>query len=919
MVGPVEPGRDPGGSHMREELVGTKLTVPRVRQDRLPRARLVEALDRAMSRGVILVCCPAGFGKTTLLSDWAAAAEGRVAWVSLDQEDNDPVRFWRYVVAACERGGIHAGDRLRTAVDGSGLTWQAVLTILINELETLTEDAMLILDDYHTVESPSIHEGVASLLDRLPPRLHVVIATRADPTLPLARLRAQDRLAEVRAADLRFTLEESVEFLRGVWGLTQLSTQDVAVLDTQTEGWAVGLQLAALSLQGRGDPNAFLDRFSGTHRFVLDYLSEEVLERQRDEVRAFLIRTSILERLNGPLCDAVTGRSDGQQLLEEIERANLFVISLDDERRWYRFHHLFGELLLARLHRDDPGLVPELHARAAAWCEEHGLIDEAVRHALASGEASRATRIVEEHLDETLRRGETVSLERWLSALPNDAVRARPTLCLTAALMQLHLGRLQTVERLLDHAERFTGWPESRMVGVPTDGGMVGDVRAAIALLRSEVATARGDSDAASEAAQVALAATSIEERGPRFSARWVCACADWMRGRMDDAESQFVDVLIEGRRLPDTYSGMSPFFALGRLQEARGRLGLALRTYRDGLNFVMEDGRLSTMRHAAEAHVGIAQVLYQRDRVDQALRHVTAAMEVGRPVLDVTTPVAELVILAWIRHALSDASGALAAMEEAFQLRPSTEIVTLHNPAPAERARLLLAHGRTEEAVQWVEQRGLSVDDDISYPGEREHLVLVRVLLAQDDPEAALSLLARLGSLADAHDRAGSLIEIRALRALALQAAGRHNDALSALSEAVSSARPEGYVRVFADEGLPMSGLFRSLVVARQRGRVPELSALDRQHMNRIIRAFSATPRGTREAAGAGAPRSLTDRELEVLRLIAAGKRNGDIARDLVVTLETVKKHVSHIFDKLGATNRTEAVASAREVGLLP
>ena len=371
----------------RDELLATKLSLPRTRPDRLARSRLIQQLNEGMARELLFVCTPAGFGKTTLVADWAASARWPVAWLSLDPEDNDPARFWRYVVAAldraCEGLAEHVLPRLTAP---TVLSSEGVVTVLANQLQARPEEVALVLDDYHLIESESIHEGMAFLLGHLPPQLHVVITSRSDPPLPLARLRARGQLVELRAADLCFTPEEASALLREVWGL-DLAAEGIAALDARTEGWAVGLQLAALSLRERPDPHAFLSALARTHRYVLDYLSEEVLERQPDRLRSFLLQTSILERLSGPLCDAVTGGTDSQELLEALERANLFLIPLDDERRWWRFHHLFGDLLRARLQRTEGAQLPELHRRAAAWCEQHGLIDEAIQHALASGDA----------------------------------------------------------------------------------------------------------------------------------------------------------------------------------------------------------------------------------------------------------------------------------------------------------------------------------------------------------------------------------------------------------------------------------------------------------------------------------------------------------------------------------------------------
>jgi LuxR family maltose regulon positive regulatory protein len=923
MVESQEPRSGRSVARNREELLSTKATIPRVRRGFLVRSRLLKALDEVMGRELTLVCTPAGFGKTTLLADWANRVTRPVAWLSLDPDDSDPVRFWRYVAAALDRAGVAVGDRVGSLLEApKGVSSDGVVTALLNELETLPDEVALVFDDYHVIDSRPVHDGMTSLVSHLPPHMHILIASRSDPPLPLARLRTRGQIAELRAADLRFTPEESAAFLREVWGL-DLSPEAVVALESRTEGWAVGLQLAALSLRDHPDPDSFLDAFTGTHRYVLDYLSEEVLERQPDPVRTFLVRTSILERLSGPLCDAVNQGSDGRDMLEDLERANLFLVPLDEERRWYRFHHLFGDLLRARLMQTETDLVPELHRRAAAWCEHHGLIDEAIRHASASGDDAWAARLVEQHLDETLRRGEDVILERRLSALPEESVRSVPSLCLAQGLMHFHLGQLDSVERLLQHAERGVEPRRQSMArGVPTTGGLVTEVPAAIALLRGELAAARGDSEGTAGYARSALAQLSEEEPGPRFWAGWLLAFADWMGGRLEDAEAAFAEMVAEGRAASDLYPVMSTGSTLARVQRARGKLGAALRTYREGLRFASEGGRLSAP-HAGEPHVGIAQVLYERDHLDEALQHVTEGIELCRQVMVLRERDRGLVTLAWIREAMGDADGAVEAMNEACRMYPTSGAASLFNPAPSELARLFLAQGRVGEAESWTEERGLTETDELSYPRERDYLVLARVLLARSEAARALGLLDRLDTLAESQGRKESIIQIRALRSLALQAAGDHDGALTALADALSLARPEGYVRVFADEGPPMAALLQSLIRVRRRGPGAAVSLAEREYVNRVVRAFRP-PGGHPETPGAapvatGLIEPLTRRELEVLGFMAAGRRNAQIADELVVTLDTVKRHVSHIFDKLGAANRTEAVARARELRLIP
>jgi LuxR family maltose regulon positive regulatory protein len=921
MAGSRTSSPDEAAAGERDDLLATKLNVPHTRPDHLGRSRLIQRLDQGMARELVLVCTPAGFGKSTLLADWAAGAKWPVAWLSLDPEDNDPVRFWRYVVAALDRAREGLVERLLPVLTQPGVvSSQGMVTALVNRLQASPDEFALVLDDYHLLQSRPIHDGMGFLLGHLPSRLHVVVSSRSDPPLPLARLRARGQLAELRAADLRFTPEESTALLRQVWGL-DLAPEAEATLGSRTEGWAVGLQLAALSLRDRPNPGAFLGTFTGTHRYVLDYLSEEVLERQPDRVRTFLLETSILKRLCGPLCDAVTGRSDGQDMLEELERANLFLTPLDEERRWWRFHHLFGDLLRAELQRAEGGRVPELHRRAAVWCEQHRLIDETIRHALAAGDPAWAARLVEEHLDEPLRRGESVILDQWLSWLPEGMVRSRPRLCLAQAMLEWHRYHLDVVERLLQHVERaLQERPELREREVPTEGGMVADPRAAIALLRAQVAGVRGDGERETEFARVALTHLAEQEPGPRFWARWLLVAADWHRGRMQQAEVGFAEMLAEGRAAPDPHPLMTTCYPLGAVQRARGELGAALRTFREGLRFATQGGRFSP-NIECEAHIGIAQVLYARNELDDALQHATEAVTLGRQMVESFLLALGLDALAWIRQAMGDTEAALEAMDQASGMLPAMAVARHIYPGEAWRARLLLALGRVGEAGRWTEERGLTADDAISYQRERDYLVLVRVLLAGHEPARATRLLERLDALAASQGRIESLIELRALRALATHAGGDHQGALTALAGALALARPEGHVRVFVDEGPPMAGLLRSLLRSRQRGHAPAVSPSARDHLIRVIRAFPS-PTGSPElttGAASGLVEPLTRRELEVLALVAAGRPNREIAAELVVTLETVKKHLSHIFDKLGAANRSDAVARARDLRLLP
>jgi LuxR family maltose regulon positive regulatory protein len=910
----------------RDVLLATKLHIPRARPGFVVRPRLADRLAPAQGGEVTLVCAPAGFGKTALLADWARRDRRSVAWLSLDDADNDPVRFWRHVAAALDTLRPGVAQQVGALLQGlQPAPFEAVVTALANELAGVAEEVVLVLDDYHLIQAPQVHQSVEFLLAHLPACLRLVVASRADPPLPLARLRARGQLAELRQRDLRFTEHEAAALLRTATG-QELADDTVAALATRTEGWVAGLQLAGLSLQGRTDIDAFVAGFSGSHRYVLDYLTEEVLDRQPGHLVRFLLETSVLERLCGRLCEAVTGRADSQELLERVERANLFLVPLDEVRGWWRYHHLFADLLRARLQQADPERVPELHRAAAAWCEQHGLVDDAVRHALAAGDAAWVARLVEQHWDAMLWRSENVTFRRRLQALPAELVRSRPRLCLAQAYGALLSGRLEAVEPLLADAERALAdrgdqpqEPYEPSVGRAVS--LLANLPAAITLAPAMLARERGDAERTAEFAQQALTHLTDADRTLRFSAEYSLAVADWLRGRLVEAEQALTALLTEQRAAGAHY--LAPLYRdLGQVQHARGHLGAALRTYQNVWGIASQADR--PLPIAGIAQVGMAEVLYERGELDAALDHATQGVALSRQFGWARQLVASLAILVRIRQAQGNRAGALAAMREAQQVQLSPAVVGLLNPLPALRARLALADGQVSEAARWVQECGLDADDEPSYPREPEYLVLARLLLAQQAPNRALGLLERLHTLAAAQGRTGSVIEVRTFQALALHASGDQAAALAALAEALALGAPEGYLRVFVDEGPPMAALLRQLLVGRRQGQVALAEAAPREYLARLVDAFEQAGLPIRPPTGrgvvvAGLVEPLTARELEVLQLLAAGASNRAIAEQLVVTPETVKKHLSHLFDKLGVANRTQAVARARELGLLP
>src|SRR6266851_812753 len=831
-------------------LLATKLHVPSRRPGFVPRPRLVGRLEEGLARGLVLVCAPAGSGKTVLLADWARHGGRPVAWLSLDVGDNDPARFWRHVVAALGQARPGIGE-LTGPVLGplEASSPDGLVMALINELaaDPREDEVLLVLDDYHLIDSQPVHGSLLFLLEHLPPGLRMVLASRSDPPLPLPRLRAGGQLAELRAAELRFTADEAAALLREAIG-ADLPGTAVAALTARTEGWAAGLQLAGLSLRGQADTAGFVAAFSGSHRYVLDYLTGEVLERQNPQVREFLLETSVLERLTGELCDAVTGRADSQAMLADIERAGLFLVPLDEVRGWWRYHHLFADLLRARLQEEQPGRVPALHRAAAAWCEEHDLADDAVRHALAAGEAAWAARLVERHVEELLGRSEGVTLRRWLSALPAESVRDRPRLCLAQAYGAAQGFQVEALEALLDDAERAYavsgGEPYEPSLGPPQGDSVLANVPAGIAFLRASLARLRGDAARAAGYNRQALAHLGEDDWFMRSFVHWNRAGADWLDGRLGPAERGLAEVLAERRAVGALFAGFLPmrvWYDLGEVQRAQGNLDAALATYRQALDTFGESSQTAL---TGPAHVGLAQVLYERNELTAALDHATSGVTLCRQLAFTPALATGLAVMARIRH-------------------------------------------------------------------------------AQDRPGQALTLLDRLLAQAATGGCIGSVIEIRALQALAHQASRDEPAAMAALVEALTLSCPQGHVRVFADEGPPMGALLGRLVAAHRAKQAPA-RRIPLSCLARLVQAFD----GKLNAAAALRPElgtvpgliePLTGRELEVLRLLAAGKSNQRIAHDLFVALDTVKKHVTHVLGKLGAANRTEAVARARDLGLIP
>ncbi len=902
---------------MLGNLLQTKLYIPRKRPSLVPRPHLIAKLNQGLHRKLTLISAPAGFGKTTLVSEWIADGERPFAWLSLDERDSELTRFLTYFIAALQTLAPEIGKWVSGMLESpQPPAIEAVMTALLNEIAVIPQEFALVFDDYHVVDAPDVDQALTFLLEHLPPQMHLVITTREDPPLPLPRLRVRGLLTELRAADLRFTLEETAVFLKQVTGL-ELSTDEIAALERRTEGWIAGLQLAALSMQGRADTADFIHSFTGSHRFVMDYLLEEVLGQQSEPVQTFLLGTSILDQLCGSLCDAVLcdASASGQETLEYLEHANLFIIPLDNERRWYRYHHLFADLLRQRLQQQQPDTIADLNGRASVWYENNGQEIKAIQHALAAKDVERVADLLELAWPTMDRTYQSAAWLGWAKTVPDEIVRTRPVLGMAYAWAFLNSGDMAAADARLHDVEQRLQQPSPQIIIV--DEEQFQSLPVFIANARAYYAQLLGDTPSTMKYAQQALDLLPEDDYIKRIPAMFILGLMYWGQGELDTAYQSVDDAMSVFQMAGQFIFAIGGTFCLANMRIAQGRLQDAVSVYDRALQLALTQGD-PAIPGTADLYLGLAGLHHERGNVEEVLLNLSKSEALGQEAL-AAWPYRLRIAQAQIKQSQRDMDGAITSLDEAERLYFRTLIPNLR-PISALKTRVWIAQGKLTAALSWEHKQGLSVDDDLSFLRQFEHITLARLRIAQykqgGNDNAMLEAMALLNRLLKAAQEGRwltSMIEILLLQAVAHQAQENLPLARVPLARALTLAEPEGYVRIFADEGLPMAELLSD---AAAQGIMPN-------YVDRLLSAFEEqrdvhpTPPGKQSVSLQPLVEPLSERELEVLRLLRTELNGPEIAQTLMVSLNTMRTHTKNIYNKLGVNNRRAAVHRAEDINL--
>jgi LuxR family maltose regulon positive regulatory protein len=900
-------------------LLMTKLYVPPPWPNLVERPRLIKRLDEGLRLGhrLTLISAPAGFGKTTLMSDWLHQIKSRtpVAWLSLDESDNEVTRFLTYAVAALRQIDDGLGQMVLSLLQSPQPSpLENLITLLVNDIATLPNQAVLAVDDYHVISNLEVSNTLSFLLANLPPQLHLVIASREDPMLPLPRLRIGRQVTEIRTRDLRFTEEEAAHFLSRTMGLN-LTPKDVATLERRTEGWVAGLQMAALSLQDLADSTEFITAFAGDDRYVVDYLISEVVERQPAQIREFLLKTGFLDRLTASLCDVVTGRDDGRDSLTYLEGANLFLASLDNKRQWYRYHHLFRDLLRYRL-REEVGVegIRELHGRAAVWYAQNGFGGDAIHHYLAARDYDRAADLMESLAVNLIVRGQLRKVRGWLEPLPDDFVRGRPLLCVCYAWVLNLAGEATAVESHLRAAERA-------LPSVPATERK--DIQGLINTVYAYLARRRGDVPASIEYLRQAVADLAPDNLWVRSTVNLNLGFNYLLTGQLARAEGALQAARADAEASGAAYVRLIAMAIQANTYLAQGRLKQARRLFEEAIAAGLAQNRGRPYPPAGYAYAGLGQLLYELDDMEAAESHLSQAIELGELMADWSMIRRGLLPLAWLKQQRGEDAEAQALWGRALNVVRQAESKRVEAQLMTHQVRLWLAQmaaspgnpSTLAAAEEWAETYRQSQPDPGSYPQALAQMTLAWVELAQGRPDQALACLEPLAEAAAAGGWIDNLIKILALQALAQAAQGDWKSALDTLKRAFDLAIPEGYVRTFIDYGPPMRQLLQH---AAMRGLAADC-------VSKLLAACSAeepgdTPSPPPLSTLAPQPlvEPLTERELTILRLMAANLSHREIADELYLSVNTVKWYSTHIYSKLGVHRRADAVARAQALNIV-